>query len=400
MNRRHLVGIIILSVKSLIASETTWPFEDHYRDSMLYIHAVANYELHPTWREQWQINQYRQNMLRLNFASISMDDMLSDAHLAINEKLAPGLWFRYFTKYYATRHRNEQEKYTTLGFEKSIYRSFSAFVYGNPHFEKEEIDIQYGLSLSSSNRRQYLRLAYIEVDPFWDAKNDQYSTSLEQPWGLLWETNVSVGKFRFFSRGRYDAGLSRAFLADSLARGLRAQYKKINDFFFALYYYTGSSSFIESSYSGYVFNEKKSFKEGDKDYDYQNSIQLLKLAFVSRFYDRWRLRFGSHFVLQDARSKLYREHDYRRREIIPFLFVELSAGPGIVEAGYMGAVLDWSYMGFDDNPNRYTHQEYVDKIKLAYTFHIKEKAYLQFAVSHVTAIWGFGGGNVQFWLDF
>ena len=74
------------------------------------------------------------------------------------------------------------------------------------------------------------------------------------------------------------------------------------------------------------------------------------------------------------------------------------AGPGIIEVGYMGSLQRWDYQGTNFEPPQW--ENYIDKVKLGYTFQFKDKAFLQFSVSHVTTIWGFGGGNVQFWLEF
>ena len=65
----------------------------------------------------------------------------------------------------------------------------------------------------------------------------------------------------------------------------------------------------------------------------------------------------------------------------------------------MGSLQSWDYEGvFEiDDPQV---DAYIDKLELAYTFDFSSKAYLKIAISHVIALSGFGGGNVQFAMDF
>ncbi|MBN1466478.1 hypothetical protein JXA02_11990 [candidate division KSB1 bacterium] len=379
------------------SQEIDWPYDDYYGENMVYIHAIANYELHPFWHEKWEKNLFCQNMMRLNFASISNTELLSDARLALNEELSSGLWFRYAATYYATHHRNEQDKHVETGFEKQIYRPLSVFIYGDPHFEKEEIDVQYGLSLTNKSRTNYLRLAYRDIDVFWNDKNNIKSRDMKKPWQFVWETNLTVGPFRFFSQGQYDDGSERSFVATE-GRDRFSQRKKMDDLVFKLFYYRTHRSFIEAAYSRYHFEEEKAFAATDDHYSYQNEIELIKIGYITPVSDNSNVRFGAHVVIQDAGSTGYGAHDYHHAEFIPFFFAERCLGPGVVEAGYMGSMQKWDYVGLFEITH--PHQSgYVDKIKLAYTFNFDNRVYLQFAVSHVTTIWGFGGGNVQFWLE-
>jgi hypothetical protein len=340
-----------------------------------------------------------QNLMRLNFASISNTELLSDAQLAINEELLAGLWYRYATVYYATHHRNEQEKRLSTGFEKRIYKSLAVFIYGDPHFEKEEIDIQYGLSFTSKNRSNYIRLSYIDVDVFWNDKNNVRSYDAKKPWQFNWETNLRVGPVRFFSNGRYDSGIERFFEIVPGQFDFSAQQKKIDDIVLKLYFYRTQHSFVETAYSYYNFMEAKVFDSPDVNYRYENRIEICKIGYITPVGERYRLRFGAHAIIQHAASENYGAHTYLHQEIIPFIFAERNTGPGIIEAGYMGSVQKWDYAGTFQitHPHR---NGYIDKIKLAYTFNFDNRVYLQLAVSHVTTVWGFGGGNVQFWMEF
>ena len=397
-----LIGLLLVSVAASaqeIDWPIDWPYEDNYGDDLVYLHAIANYETHPLWVETWQNNLFRKNMIRVNYASVAQTELFSDVGLVINEELIPGLWFRYGTNYLATQHRNEQDIDHSIGMEKSLYKTFSIFVYGNPKFEKEEIDIQYGLSFTNEDRSNYIRVAYVDVAPFWDDKNDQNSSNLKRPWQIAWQINAQAGRFRFFSEGRYDDGIAREFDTEAEPLNNRFQASKTDDMIFSLYYYRSTDSFIELTYSYYTFNETREFENTLFGYDYKNRIDLYKLAYITPLGEKYRLRFGSHGVSQKASATGYREHDYSHREIIPFIFWEWFIGPGIFETGYMGSVHQWDYEGQSDIDDPH-FDGYIDKIELAYTFDFDSRAMLKIGVSQMASLSGFGGGNVQFFMDF
>jgi hypothetical protein len=402
MKLLHVFPLFLLSALYagiVRGQDIEWPYDDYYTEYKLYVYAIANYDLHPTWHEKWENNLFRQNMLRLNYGSISNTELLSDARLVINEKVAPGIWFRYATTYYATHHRNEQDKYFTVGFEKNIFKGFSLFVYGNPHFEKEGIDIFYGVSLANKQRSNYMRAALVDVDPFWNDKNNVNSYNLKRPWQISWEANYRLGRFRFFSQGRYDSGTERLFEVEPAATNFDQQRKKSDDMMFKLYFYRNENSIFELSSAYYNFQEAKRYSFPLYDFDYRNRIDSYKLSYITPLRDRYRLRLGSFYIRQRASSRGYKSHDYKRQEFIPYVFGEMFAGPGIIEFGYMLSKYQWDYVAprpIDDD----TSDDYIDKIKLAYTLNLQDRAYLQFSLSHVTTIWGFGGGNVQFWMTF
>lgn len=395
MLRLHCLFFLFVNPLLLLA-QIEWHFEDYYQETMLYIHPIANYDFHPEWYQEWENNSFRSNIVRLNFASISMSELFSDAQLVVNEQVLKNLWFRYEYIYYATHHQNEQQRSSFMGFEKNIYRYFSLFVYGNPHFEKENIDVQYGFSLANQKRTRYFRFAYVQVDPFWDQKNDVNSSSIKKPWEIVWTSHLSWKKIRLFANGRYDNGYQRKYINNPIEPLLAFRQKRTNSWLVKINYFTTKTAFFELKYDFYEYYESKAFLNDFNNYDYKNQINMYKIAYITPIFKN-KLRLGIHFIDQNANSELYHAHKFYRREAIPFLFWQMFWGPGALEMGYMISFYKWDYSTLDKHS--YV-DHYVDKIKLGYTFNIKNKAYLQFAVSHVTTIWGFGGGNVQYFMTF
>lgn len=400
MLKQSLIAMLLTSAAAS-AQQFDWPYEDNYGDDLDYLHTIANYETHPLWVEKWQNNLFNKNMIRVNYASVAQTELFSDVRLVINEELLEGLWFRYATTYLATPYRTAQDNYHSIGLEKSLYKTLSIFIYGNPKFEKEEIDIQYGLSFTNADRSHYIRVAYVDVAPFWDDKNDQDGSNLKRPWQIVWQANAQTGRFRFFSEGRYDDGTAREFSSKAEPESLenRFQASKTDDMIFSLYYYRSADSFVELSYSHYSFNETREFDKAILNYEYKNRIDIYKLAYITPLGEKYRLRFGAHGVNQQASSLGHLAHDYRHREIIPFIFWEWFVGPGIFETGYMGSVQEWDYEGQSDIDDPH-FDGYIDKIELAYTFDFNGRAFLKIGISQMASLSGFGGGNVQFFLDF
>lgn len=188
MGCRGPILSLLLSYSFWEVAAPDWPLEDRYGEDLLYLHGLANYEMHPLWVQRWQDGLFSYNLLRINYASVSQAELLSDVGLVINEELIEGLWFRYATSYDATQHRTAQDNYHAVGLEKSVYKTFSLYIYGDPQFEKEEIDIQWSLSFSSPGQSNYMRVAYLSAGPFWDDKNDRDSQNLGRPWSVNWAT--------------------------------------------------------------------------------------------------------------------------------------------------------------------------------------------------------------------
>lgn len=399
MDWRGFLAGLLLACSCSVAAEPDWAFEEDYGDDLLYLHGLANYEMHPLWLQRWQNNLFNNNLLRINYASVSQTELFSDVGLVINEELIEGLWFRYATNYYATQYRNEQDNYHSVGLEKNVYKTFSVYIYGDPQFEKEEIDIQWGLSFTGADRNHYVRIAYVSVAPFWDDKNDRNSQSLNRPWGLDWSINWQWGSLRLFSQGRYNSGTEREFALEAEAAEPLLESDKIDDFTVQLYYYRKPTEFLELSYRYYDFNEQREFEDASFNYDYRNRIDIYKLGYLMPLGQKYRLRFGAHAVRQEARSEGYRAHNYHQTDWLPFIFAERRLGPGDLELGYQGSSHEWTYQGQEvlDDPE---FEGYIDKVSLAYTFDFKQRAYLKIGVSQMASLSGFGGGNVQFFMDF
>ena len=393
-----LCAVYVIAINALLyGQEPDWPYEEKYDDNMVYIHAIANYSLHPYWIERWENNAYRRNMLRLNFASISSTELFSDARLVLNERISPGLWFRYEMTYQGSFHRTEQDKYYKAGFEKKIYKNLSAYIVGNPHFEKENIDVEYGVSLTWKNRSNYMRLGTVDVDVFWDDKNNLHSTSIQKPYWVVWESNVRLGRWRVYSRGKYDSGYKRQYDPTISHLGRYYQDKKINDYELKLTYYRTPESFFQLSYSYYNYVISAKYENQQWDSSFNNEYRIYMLSYITPLAQTYRVRTGVYRIFQESLSTYYRAHTYFRQETIPFAFLERKIGHGLLEVGYMVTFHHWNYEE-KETPDRFSRDDYLDKIKLAYTFTVGEKMAIQFSVSHVTTIWGFGGGNVQFWL--
>lgn len=46
---RNLLLGLLLSCSYSVVAEPDWNFEDDYGDELLYLHGLANYEMHPLW---------------------------------------------------------------------------------------------------------------------------------------------------------------------------------------------------------------------------------------------------------------------------------------------------------------------------------------------------------------
>jgi len=93
------------------------------------------------------------------------------------------------------------------------------------------------------------------------------------------------------------------------------------------------------------------------------------------------------------------DYSYRRRELLPAVFAARSLGDHEVELGWFGSAYDWDYDAVAAVGD-YERNDYIDKVKLGWTYVFGEKSRIHLSLSHVVRLDNFGGGNAQYLLAF
>jgi len=399
---RILIKIVIgyfLLTEILFGQDVKWNFEDPYRDDLLYVHPLINYDYNPLWQNEWEQSRIRNNGLRINVGSVTTYDLSGEGKLFINQDLSNGWGFLSYGNWIAARHLNNEEKYLFLGLQRHIYKPISIFLTFHPAYDKEFIDAHLGITLSNKKNDQYVRIGLLFEDFLYDEKNSLDGISEQYPYGLQWILRFGNKKWWIFSEGRLSTGFERIFPDKELSPSLDYHQQQINRVTTKLYHSFSQKWLMELRFSHYQFEEIKRFISNNDDYAYKNEISDFSFQFLYSMNKSHRFRALTHFLNQDANSTGYSEHSYERNDIMPALFYEFLISRHVVELGIMGSRYDWQYKGTVENPD-YSEKKFVEKLKLGWSYKFNEKAKFQFSVSHVFSVFGFGGGNFQYMMFF
>lgn len=376
------------------------PYEDHYRDNLLYLHALVGYEF-GVWNDfEWERRRVAANGLRLSYGSVSTRDLLTNADVRINQPLGGGWLFLGQYREYASLHLQTRQRDFWAGFEKYLSPRLSAFLRVNPLPDKELMDGELGLALSDSNRERYLRLAFQINDLNYDLKNDQGGVSDRKPLGVRWLLRAGRGNLWVTSDGRWTQGFARRFQDPAESSELRFFEQAENQGRLRLYYQPGAGSLLELSGHHYRFSEEKAHHgDGADDYRYRNRISLVGIRYALNPGSGHGFTLDLLRVWQDADASGFRSFVYDRGEWLPAASYTYTRGSHALVVGYMGSFYSWDFddrMGVDS----FRSKDMTEKVKLGYTYRFSERGSLHLSVSHVFSFFGFGGGNVQFNLGF
>lgn len=391
--------ILIIALFAINAYSMEWEFDDAYKNERLYIHALTNYELNPKWHLDWEKNFIHRNGMKLSFGSVTTEELMCNVQLVINEELGNGWRFREYFHWYASRHRNTEEKSNFMGFEKEIWNGFSSFLLFHTAYHKEEMDMKWGVGYANPNREKYVRFAIAWNDFVYDSKNDKGGKTLQNAPVFQWNARVGKGNWWIFSQGKYTDGFKRNY-ADPELSSVSFHQQKINDAAIKFYYELSPTSLIEISTFYYYFYERKRYRTPEYDYSYRNNIYQHTLRYLFDLNSRINLRSSVHYVWQNSDANGFRNYTYERRELFfPAIFVEFRLAQEILELGYFGSSYKWDH---DEgiNADDFSEDGYIDKLKLGWTHEFNDHAKLQVSISHVVSISGFGGGNLQYIMFF
>jgi hypothetical protein len=383
------------SLLPLAGQDRKLPYEERYKDNLLYLHALVGYEF-DLWDDfHWERRRAAGNGLRLNYGSVSTRELLTDAEIRINQPLGGGWLFLGQYRDHAGLHIQLRQQVFWAGFERYLWSGLSAFFRVNPLFDKELMDGELGLSLADAAREHYLRLAFRVEDINYDIKNDLGGISQQTPIGVRWLLRAGRQGIWVTSDGIWGRGFSRSYEDASKSPELRAMEQVENQGRLRLYFHPSARWLLELAAHHYRFSEEKSFHEGEgNDYRYRNRFSVFGARGALNPGEGHGFRISVQRVWQDSDAAGSREFDYRRSEWLPAIFYEYTRGQHGLVLGYMGSIFAWDFEDFQ-GVERFDTEDMTEKVKLGYTYRFEEAGSIHLSVSHVFSYLGFGGGSVQ-----
>jgi len=375
-----------------------WPFPDELRSRLIFVHPMVNYAINPVWQRDWERQLASSNGIQTTVGSVSTKDFSTDLTLNITEPLGEQFRFLYRMVWREGLHLDTSRQEHWLGFEMGLFGKLAAHLQVNPTPNKEEFDLLFGLFITDEIRERYLRVSLRLDDFMHDQKNDLGGTSKEEPVAIQWELRHQIGRWELFSSGRYGSGSQRAYPDSVLSPLVAGSFRRDGASTVRLRHVWSDRDFAGLEASHYRFEAAEQRRDGATDFEYGNEFVHLRGVGVVGIGGPWGLRPEIHWLRQWASAVGRREFTHRRDDFFPALFVELHApGKSTWELGYMGTHHQWDYTVGDWVDAR---DAYTDKIKLGWTYAFLPTARVQFSLSHELDLDRFGGGNVQFQMNF
>ncbi|UCF64640.1 MAG: hypothetical protein JSW33_02060, partial [bacterium] len=378
----HRPLVDLQSVVHMQDEEAFFPFEDNYTHDGLFVHEFISYAFHPYWQLHWEQHQYSDNALRMSVGSIRTDELLVHGELNLNEDLSRGWWFNTRGIWYSNLHRNHRDLSIYMGLERALYKGISFFALCFPRFNKEYLGVQLGLSWFGKQREHYFNLALVLPEMVYDEKNELGGKSNRKPLGIQWYTRYQLGKFIAYSEGLLGNSFERIFPDPEKSPLQTSHDRKINQAQFKLYYESSPVSMLQLHLYTYLFKETKTYYAVENNFDYRNLVSDISLRYLLRVREKHRFQLLTQYVLKDARSLGYREHEFDRTDFLGGLFYEYTWSDHTIEVGYMLSLYDWSYNSGNDALDEELQNKYYDKVYIGYAFAFTENAFFRISVSH------------------
>ena len=392
LNMKFFVLFLMIWFVSVSATDIPWVEDNRYKDRLLYLHAFLNYEYNPYWRYNWERNLFSGNGFLYNVGSVTTHDLLVHGQLVINEELGAGWRFRGEGDWLETYHLDNVQKSTFMGLEKKIWKNNGLYLIVNPAYDKEYTDLNMGVLLADSSYENYLRLGLLYEDFVYDSKNAFDGKSIITPLSLQWRARIQRHNFGIYSEARISQGLSRRFPNPDKSPDITEYQEKINYLRAKLYYFPSDLSILSVAIYYYRYSQGKNYYQQEYDYEYRNQFIDFSFDYLTLLTNTDVLRFQMHLLTQSAGSEGYRAHQYDRQDLYGALSYERLFSSHRIELQYMIALPQWEYQSYTES---YQNEQFVDKVKIGWTYSFPQGAQLQISVSHELQSGNFGGANLM-----
>lgn len=403
MNKASGLPVLVLLALACLPDQANggaedWPFPDELRSRLVFVHPLVNYAINPTWQRDWERHLVNAGGVQTTVGSIATEDLYTDLTLNITEPLGSRFRFLYRMIWREGLHLDVARQEHWLGFELGLFRGLAAHLQVHPAPDKEEFDLLTGLLLTDDTRERYLRVSLRLDDFMYERKNGLGGISQEEPVGIQWELRHQIGRWELFSTGRYGSGSRRAYPDSTLSPAVAGLFRQDGASTVRLRHVWTDLDFVGLEASHYRFEASEQRRDEVAGFEYDNEFVHLRGLGVVGIGGSWGLRPEIHWLRQWASARGRFEFTHRREDFFPAVFVELHApGKSTWELGYLTSHHQWEYVvdGRTDNRSGYT-----DKLKLGWTYAFLPTARVQFSLSHELDLDRFGGGNVQYQMNF
>lgn len=399
---RLLPALVLLLLVSLplsaAGSADAWPFPAEMRSPLAFVHPFVNYALNPAWERDWERHLLQSNGVSMTVGSVSTQDLFTDLTVNVTEPLGSRSRFLYRMIWRQGLHLDVARQEHWLGLERGLSGPLAVQLQVHPTSDKSEFDLLAGLLLTDASRERYLRVGLRLDDFMFERKNKRGGTSREEAVGVQWELRHQVDRWEVFSSGSYGSGSRRAFPDSALSPDVAAAYRRSGASLVRLRRLLNGPDFLAIEASHYRFQAAEQRRDGVLGYEYGNEFVHLRGLGVLGIGESLSLRPEFHWLRQRTSATGRREFTHDREDVFPAVFLEYrTPGASTWELGYMAVHHAWEYAAGARTDDR---SGSTDKIKAGWTYAFRPDARIQFSLSHELELDRFGGGNVQYQMQF
>jgi len=148
-----LLTVLVIAVPFACEADE-WEYGEGFKEELLYLHSVINYDFDPDWHQKWEKELMRGNGVQFSFGSIGKRELLNYEECIINQSLGDGWWVQMDLSRYDSRHEDKDRFIRYLEFQKKIFGNVSLCVSSDIKHEKAEIDGAFGFMVTDDNREK------------------------------------------------------------------------------------------------------------------------------------------------------------------------------------------------------------------------------------------------------
>ncbi|MFO7653579.1 MAG: hypothetical protein R6X25_07120 [Candidatus Krumholzibacteriia bacterium] len=391
-------GASTVTAQSGVEQPPAWPHQRGFHEALLFVHPLVNYAVPPDRQVAWERERLAAGALLGGFGSVSTDDLMIDAHWALNPVLGRGLRLRNRIDWQQLRHLPRDRLDIELGFEATLWHGVGAVVTSSPAAAKEDLDLQVGGVWTSADRTRYVQVRYVAEDLVHDEKNDRGAQTRTSPRGVDWQLRLTRSAWTVASEGRWLCTFDRIYPDLHRSGGLARHRFADNELTVRVDRRLGEGGpagggLVQASFLLVEHREARAYRDVAFDHDVSGRFRSLSLRGLWPLDGRWRLRGELHRLDRRADGAGWRAFRYRRDETIPAVLVQRSFGMHHAEAGYVATFYRWR----EESANGSVRQDdgYADKVMASFVLALARGSELQFSVSHEVSDGDFGGGSIQ-----
>ena len=398
-----ILAVRVFTVLTLLASAVSeadeWDYGFCYKEELLYLHTAINYDFDPDWQQDWEKELLKGKGIRFSFGSLTKRQLFHNEDVIVNQYLDRGWWFRAHFNWYGSRHLDTDTESGFVEFQKEILAGWFACVSADLKHNKEEIDGAFGILKTNRTRDSYSLIQICWDDLVYDKRNTLGGKTTKQPLGIRWLVRTEGESWGIFTQGKYSAGFTRDYKNPDLSPEYNRHEQQTNHADIKLIRRLTKRSRLEALVSLYHFDESKVYYSHDRDYSYLNTIYHGTLRYLFPVSVPYSARVELHGIKQYGRARGRRDYRYKRKEMLPAFFIKRSVNSHAFEVGYFSSFYGWDYDDMLESAD-YSRDDYVDKLKIGWTYRFNQKARIQLSLSHVMQRESFGGGNAQYMMFF